>query len=266
MSLIFPHDSVYTHLFNDVILRISASGLNLKIENDMAWDLQRSDSQQLLDSTKLKKFSFSDIEERKLNLADTEGMFLLMAFGYIVAGSILISEMVGGCAKSFRQFVRRKSKAIISFKKNVSRRSSVASVEDGSELPRASFTENLRRRFSQQVRRKSSTEISSFLKKFFQQMGNQFEKNKPAIDVSNDWSSQYESHGNLFPDYLGIDEEVIDMGPGHDGKVSDPSSMLGSSSIDSKSHVIREEHTAEVNRDRDDDNASKEFGEPVYNK
>lgn len=268
VSLIFPHHSVYAHLFNDLILRMAASGLNLKIQNDLAWDLQRSDSKQLLDSTKSKKFSFSDVEERKLNLADTEGMFLLMALGYIVAGSILISEMVGGCAKSFRQFVRRKSKAIISFKKNISRRSSVASVEDGSEptRPYASFTENLRRRFSQQVQRKSSI----ILKTMFKRSENQFEKNEQAIDVSNDWTGEYESHGNVFPDYHDIDEEVIDMGLEHGGeekrKDFDASSMLGSSSIDSKSHAIREEHTAEVNNSVNgnrDDNASKEFGEPV---
>lgn len=36
-------------------------------------------------------------------------MFLLMGVGYIVAGSVLVSEIVGGCAKRCRQFVRRSS-------------------------------------------------------------------------------------------------------------------------------------------------------------
>lgn len=80
----FPHDSVYADSFNEVILQLAASGLNQKIKNDMAWDLQRSDTDALLQSTKSKKFSFADVEERKLNLADTEGMFLLMAVGYII--------------------------------------------------------------------------------------------------------------------------------------------------------------------------------------
>lgn len=277
VSLIFPHDSVYANLFNDAILHVLASGLNVKIQNDLAWDLQRSDSKQLLDSIKSKKFSFGDIEERKLNLADTEGMFLLMALGYVLAGSILISEMVGGCAKSFRQFVRRNSKAIVSFKRNISKRSSVASIEDGSvhhlPPPRASFNENLRRRFSQQVRRKSSNEISTFLKKMFRQRENQFEKSEQTIDVSNNWDGKYETNGNIFRDNHDIDEEVIDMGLFEHGgeekrKDFDASGMLRSSSIDSKSHVIREEHTAQVNRLLDvnlDDNALKEFGEPVNN-
>lgn len=84
VSFMFPHDSVYADSINEVILQLSASGLNLKIKNDMAWDLQRSDIDALLQSTKAKKFSFADVEERKLNLADTEGMFLLMAVGYII--------------------------------------------------------------------------------------------------------------------------------------------------------------------------------------
>lgn len=108
MSLIFPHDSVYAKLFNEMNLRFAASGLDLKISNDMAWDLQRSDSQNLLDS-KSKSFSMDDVEERKLNLADTEGMFLLMAIGYVMAGSVLISEIVGGCARGCRAFIRRGS-------------------------------------------------------------------------------------------------------------------------------------------------------------
>lgn len=80
----FPHDSVYAESINSLILQFAASGLNLKISNDISWDLQRSSVDALLDSTKSKKFSFADVEERKLNLADTEGMFLLMAVGYII--------------------------------------------------------------------------------------------------------------------------------------------------------------------------------------
>lgn len=36
-------------------------------------------------------------------------MFLLMGVGYIVAGSVLFSEIVGGCAQRCRQFARRNS-------------------------------------------------------------------------------------------------------------------------------------------------------------
>lgn len=70
----FPHSSVYTDRLNDAILRFISNGLILKINNEIAWDLQRSDSGQLLQATKHKQFSFADVEERKLNLADTEGL------------------------------------------------------------------------------------------------------------------------------------------------------------------------------------------------
>lgn len=90
----FPHDSVYAESINNLILRFAASGLNLKIINDIAWDSQRSSTDALLDSTKSKKFSFADVEERKLNLADTEGMFLLMAVGYICGNHCLIELKV----------------------------------------------------------------------------------------------------------------------------------------------------------------------------
>lgn len=106
--MIFPQNSVYAAPFNDMLLRFAAAGLDKKVNNDLAWDLQRGDSQ-LLDSGTSKSFSMDDVVERKLNLADTEGMFLLMAVGYILAGSVLFSEIVGGCAKSCRAFIRRNS-------------------------------------------------------------------------------------------------------------------------------------------------------------
>lgn len=74
ISYMFPHSSVYTDRLNDAILRFISNGLILKINNEIAWDLQRSDSGQLLQATKHKQFSFADVEERKLNLADTEGL------------------------------------------------------------------------------------------------------------------------------------------------------------------------------------------------
>lgn len=80
ISYMFPHDSVYTSPFNEAIHRFSSTGLIIKINNEMSWDLQRSDSGRLLQASKHKKFSFADVEERKLNLADTEGFFLFFFF------------------------------------------------------------------------------------------------------------------------------------------------------------------------------------------
>lgn len=74
----FPHNSVYTERLNDAILRFISNGVILKINNEMSWELQRGDSGRLLQATKHKKFSFADVEERKLNLADTEGLANIM--------------------------------------------------------------------------------------------------------------------------------------------------------------------------------------------
>lgn len=71
----YPRNSVYTIRLNEAILQIISSGLMKKLYEELAWDTQSKSSSQLLQATTSKKFSFSDIEERKLNLADTEGYF-----------------------------------------------------------------------------------------------------------------------------------------------------------------------------------------------
>lgn len=77
ISFVFPQNSVYARTMNEIILRLTSAGLIDKIKNEIAWELQRSDVSQLLQATKSKKFSFADVEERKLSLADTEGFDLL---------------------------------------------------------------------------------------------------------------------------------------------------------------------------------------------
>lgn len=145
----FPHNSVYATLFNDMILRLAASGLDLKLTNDMTWDLQRSDTQHLVDSTKSKSFSMDDVVERKLNLADTEGMFLLMAIGYILAGSVLFSEIVGGCAKSCRAFIRRNSEV-----SDVMRRGSSFSLSQIEAQQPKTFSDKLKKGIRRRLRSK----------------------------------------------------------------------------------------------------------------
>lgn len=147
----FPQNSVYAKLLNDAILQFSASGLDLKIANDMAWDLQRSDTKQLQDQIKAKTFSMNDIEERKLNLADTEGMFLLMAIGYIIAGSVLVSEIVGGCVKSCRAFVRRGSMVAV-------RRASIISQSLSELQEPKTFIEKLKQKIRRRLRSKLKPE------------------------------------------------------------------------------------------------------------
>lgn len=73
ISIMFPKDSVYSERFNDFILRLAATGLIEKINTEMDWDLQRSSTGKLLQSSSSKTFKITEAEERKLNLADTEG-------------------------------------------------------------------------------------------------------------------------------------------------------------------------------------------------
>lgn len=80
VSLIFPQNSVYTERFNELILRLLASGLTQKVSTEMEWDLKRTGGGRLLQSTSSKKFKISEVEERKLNLADTEGYTIDMLF------------------------------------------------------------------------------------------------------------------------------------------------------------------------------------------
>jgi hypothetical protein len=47
-------------------------------------------------------------EERGLTLADTEGMFLLLGIGFLIAGGVLISEWVGGCTNKCLRFMKVK--------------------------------------------------------------------------------------------------------------------------------------------------------------
>lgn len=273
VSLVFPHNSVYATLFNEAILRFSASGLDIKITNDMAWDLQRSDTQQLLDSSKSKSFSFADVVERKLNLADTEGMFLLMAVGYILAGSVLASEIVGGCARHCRQFVRRRSSTVISFARNTSKRGSITSTAE-EYAPRRSFSENLRRRVSDTFRRTSDTEGSFSIRHFFQRKSTVSMKDEEKAGTSNAWeinvSDEDDPKASNFENYLEfnekVDEQKTDDAVAGCSKDCEKASLFGSSSICSESAAVHEEHVVELNvppAENRDDNASKEFGEVV---
>lgn len=96
-----------------MILRMQQSGLIFKLNNEMEWERQRGSKGTLLKiSSNSKSLKSTDFEDRKLTLADTEGMFLLMGIGYAIAFSVLVSEIIGGCAKNCRAFMRRPSKML----------------------------------------------------------------------------------------------------------------------------------------------------------
>lgn len=65
------------------------------------------------------------------------------SFAY-AAGSVLVSEVVGGCARKVRAFVRRQSDTIVTGTRNVARRASSALADD--YVPK-NFADNVRHRF-----------------------------------------------------------------------------------------------------------------------
>lgn len=128
ISLIFPKHSVYANRLNSAILRLQQSGFIAKLYDEMVWDTNKMSQHNLLKQQSISKLQSSDIEERGLTLADTEGMFLLMGIGYLFAGSVLISEIIGGCANKCRKIARRVSTQMSSRARSSYRASSRASL------------------------------------------------------------------------------------------------------------------------------------------
>lgn len=194
-------------------------------------------------------------------------MFLLMALGYTIAVSVLVSEIVGGCAQHCRQFVRRKSSTVISFARYPSKRQSVISIENLPPSNRSSFSENLRRRFSVAIGRKLSdpmTDGGLAIKNFFKRKSNVSTRDEEKADNANEYEESPSHQENKLnePNLNQIDQnfndEVVDtIFVENDGD---------SSSDGSGSHPVHGQHIVQINitpaQDRED-NASSEFGEIV---
>lgn len=108
VSMAFQMHSVYREKINGGIMELQQSGLLQKITRDIQWDFYRSASGLLLQVSPGKTATIKAQEERGLTLADTEGMFLLLAIGFVIAGSALVSEWVGGCTNKCIRIVKTK--------------------------------------------------------------------------------------------------------------------------------------------------------------
>nr|QEI46863.1 ionotropic receptor 21a [Galleria mellonella] len=107
VSMGFPNNSLYSSKFNNGLRRMYQTGIVDKVANDVRWEMQRTSTGKLLSasSTSLKVTS---VEEKGLTLEDTQGMFLLLAAGFLVAASALLSEWMGGITRYCR--LRRRPK------------------------------------------------------------------------------------------------------------------------------------------------------------
>lgn len=108
VAFAFPQQSVYRQKINNVMMMLQQNGVIEKIKNDVRWDRLRSKTGGFLQISTQKTLKITNQQERGLSLADTEGMFLLLGIGFLVAGGVLISEWVGGCTNKCMQFMRIK--------------------------------------------------------------------------------------------------------------------------------------------------------------
>lgn len=130
--MIFQDFSVFAPRFTSTILRLQSSGLISKLFDEVSWSLQKSSSGRLLQASGGKPKPLSQ-EERGLSVADTEGMFLLLGIGFLVATSALISEWVGGCSNKCREVLKRR--------RDEEDNQSI-DTNNGSYLPNSSETKN----------------------------------------------------------------------------------------------------------------------------
>ncbi|XP_055845959.1 ionotropic receptor 21a [Episyrphus balteatus] len=135
----FPKNSVYSERIDLAILLAQESGLISKISNEVSWVMQRSASGKLLQASSSKALRERIQEERQLTTADTEGMFLLMAIGYVLGALALASEIIGGFTNKCRQILKRTRK----------------SVSSGFSSARSSFDFTNKKDFADHLRRKA---------------------------------------------------------------------------------------------------------------
>lgn len=252
---------MYINRIDDMILRLQQSGLITKLNNELEWERQRDSKGTLLKITSgTKSLQSANFEDRKLTLADTEGMFLLMGIGYLIALSVLLSEIIGGCARKCRQFIRRPSQMSVN---------SASSNQVNSSQINPNLTDDALL---------SSNESS----------GNSFEittkmlhrKSTQSDSVLNPFKSYYMRHRRHH-------SLVASESERHDLDDTKKNISLGENNVDSLSDIAGngphkkdvatlEVHQVEINRiptpfvsqyhsDEDDNSIDKTMGEKVYN-
>ncbi|XP_028032585.1 ionotropic receptor 21a [Bombyx mandarina] len=106
----FPNNSLYTAKLNNDLRRMVQSGIVDKIVDEVRWEMQRSSTGKLLSAVG-GSLKVSAAEEKGLTLEDTQGMFLLLAAGFLIAATALISEWIGGFSKLCR--FRKKKNTLV---------------------------------------------------------------------------------------------------------------------------------------------------------
>jgi hypothetical protein len=105
VSFVFPRNSIYRILIDDTILRFQQSGLIKQLAHDLSFDIQRTPTGSRIQVDSGQLLHMESINQRGLSLADTEGMFLLLGVGFLVAAATLFSEWIGGCRTKCRMVI-----------------------------------------------------------------------------------------------------------------------------------------------------------------
>ncbi|XP_028175661.1 ionotropic receptor 21a-like [Ostrinia furnacalis] len=101
VSMGFPTNSLYSAKLSGDLRRMFQSGIVDKIVDEVRWEMQRSATGKLL-SAGLGSLKITSAEEKGLTLEDTQGMFLLLAAGFLMGASALVSEWMGGITRRCR--------------------------------------------------------------------------------------------------------------------------------------------------------------------
>ncbi|XP_022114963.2 ionotropic receptor 21a [Pieris rapae] len=104
----FPNNSAQTAKLSKDLSTLFQSGIVDKITQDIMWEIHKKGGGKLL-MTRSSTLSSNSVEEKGLTLEDTQGMFLLLGAGFLLATIALLSEWMGGFSRGCRQLKRRLS-------------------------------------------------------------------------------------------------------------------------------------------------------------
>lgn len=98
VSLAYTKNSLYNKIIDTGVYRIVESGLVSKLQKDVEWVIMRSATGKHLAANSIERSTkILSAEDKALTVQDTQGMFLLLAFGFVLGGASLLSEWMGGC-------------------------------------------------------------------------------------------------------------------------------------------------------------------------
>ncbi|XP_046977751.1 ionotropic receptor 21a [Vanessa cardui] len=106
VSVGFPNNSLYGAKLSKDISRMVQSGIINKLIDEVRWEMQRTKTGGLL-SVVHSPIKMNTIEEKGLTLEDTQGMFLLLGAGCLIAATALLSEWMGGFTKRCRNLGKK---------------------------------------------------------------------------------------------------------------------------------------------------------------